>query len=197
MTEAAMLEKLMNSTVLEPKTRSRLIWAASIGGCVLGVVGLIIFPRMNHVSWDRIVNLILMIATVVIAFFAVIQARAATLTAVAAMSSQRAWILAEGIKAPNQIDIDYIKNEYRASPQLEFIFKVSGVTPIQITKCRIRLHFVQQKLDSPGEPDLPISPNYGGNSGFFQNSGIGRTHCPGFEFSIKMVMENASLSSAE
>jgi hypothetical protein len=146
-------------------------------------------------KWDLIINMALMIATIVLAVFAVIQAKEAKLTAKAAMNSQRAWILLESIKAPNQIG--YLENEYRASPQLELIFKVFGVVPIKIIKSQIRLHFVRLKLDSPNEPDLPTPPNYGGNPGFFRNSGIGRIHYPESEFSIKMDLENTSISYEE
>ena len=97
-----------------------------------------------------------------LAVFAVIQARDAKLTAKAAMNSQRAWILLESIKAPDQIH--YLENEYRASPRLEFKFKVFGVVPIKIIKSQIRLHFVQLKSDSSNEPDLPIPPPTMGKS---------------------------------
>ena len=144
---------------------------------------------------DLIINTFVMIATIVLAVFAVIQAQDAKLTAKAAMNSQRAWILLERIKAPDQIH--YLENEYRASSQLEFIFKVFGVVPIKIIKSQIRLHFVQLKSDSSNEPDLPIPPNYGENPGSFQNSGIGSIHYPGSEFSIKKNLENTSISYEE
>jgi len=142
-----------------------------------------------------IVNSILMISTIVIAVYAVRQAGAAELTAKVALNSQRGWILVESIKAPNQID--YFENICRASPQLEFKFKVFGIIPIKITNSRIRFHFVQRKSDSANEPDLPIQPNYGENHGFSQNSGIGRIHYPESEFSIKSDLGNTSISSEE
>jgi hypothetical protein len=144
---------------------------------------------------DLIVNTFVMIATIVLAVFAVFQAHAAIQTAKAAMNSQRAWILLESIKTPNQID--YLENICRSSPQLEFRFKVFGVVPIKIIRSQTRLHFVQLKSDRSNEPDLPIPPNYGENPGFFENSGIGRIHYPGSEFSIKRDLENTSISSEE
>ena len=146
-------------------------------------------------KWDLVINTFLMIATIVLAVFAVIQAQDAKLTAKAAMNSQRAWILLESIKAPDQIH--YLENEYRASPQLEFKFNVFGVVPIKIIKSQIRLHFVQLESDGSNEPDLPIPPNYGEHPGFFQNSAIGRIHYPESEFSIKMALENTSISYEE
>jgi hypothetical protein len=188
-------EVCMCSTIFERKSRSRLIWIVFIGGSVLVVVGLIIFLRMNHVGWDRIVNTILMIATIVLAVFAAFQAHAAIQTAKAAMNFQRGWILLGSINAPSHIE--YLENEYRASLQLEFKFKVIGVVPIKIINSQIRLHFVELKSASSNEPDLSIPPNYGKNPGFSQNSGIGRIYYSGHEFSIKRDFENTSISHEE
>jgi hypothetical protein len=59
----------------------------------------------NYVLWGFWVNAVLVFATLIIAVFAVVQARAAKLNAQSVIDAERAWLLVEDVKLiPNGVD---------------------------------------------------------------------------------------------
>lgn len=116
---------------------------------------------MDYIFWGFWVNLALVIATLTIAIFAVIQAQAVKASADVAkasvetlMNSERAWLV---VTAESPRNLSRTKNAWICQG-FGFAWRVKncGRTPARIKRIGARFHSVKNLAELPKEPDIEI-----------------------------------------
>jgi hypothetical protein len=114
--------------------------------------------KFDYVFWGFWVNLLLVLATLAIAVFAVVQGIATKRSADALVASERAWIMVDIEKDGTGFVVSQKRGEeYSTSVSLIFNLVNRGKTPARITELRAKLIMLDSvdSLDSvPPKPDF-------------------------------------------